>query len=42
MITQTQIGNQKCLQKEKNVTFKQFYNYRGASETFTNLKLKEK
>ena len=41
MITSTQIRNQNCLQTEKKVRFKQFTTTGGASETFTNLTLKE-
>ena len=41
MYTSKQFANQKCLQTEKKVSFKQFKTTGGANETFLNLKLKE-
>ena len=41
MYTRKQIANQKWLQTEKKVSFKQFTTTGGANENFTNLKLKE-
>ena len=41
MYTSNQFANQKCLQTEKKVSFKQFKTIRGANENFTNLIIKE-
>ena len=40
MYIRKQIANQKCLQTEKKVSFKQFTTTGGANENFKNLKRK--